>query len=183
MDAPMKFAALWMAATSVTLVAAALALGQTGTRAPALQCGQGDAGRPEYRQLDFWIGEWSVMNGDKKVSEVTVEPILKGCALAETWNANNVGKAMATFNPEANAWEYFWVTDRGRRLYFTQGTMSQNEMRFSYESTQAGGEKRSHHWSLFNLPDGRVRELDVWTTDGGKTWNTGYDYYWSKKSH
>jgi hypothetical protein len=73
------------------------------------------------------------------------------------------------------------VTDRGRRLYFTAGTMIGNEMRFSWEQAQPAGEKRSHHWSLFNLPDGRVRELDVWTVDGGKNWVTQYDYYWSKK--
>jgi hypothetical protein len=71
---------------------------QTPAKAP---CGT------DYRALDFWIGEWTVANGGKKVSEVIVELTLNGCALAEMWRGQSTGKALATFNPDAKAWEYF----------------------------------------------------------------------------
>jgi hypothetical protein len=137
---------------------------------------------PEYRQLDFWIGDWTVYKDKEKLSDVTVENILKGCALAETWTAahGSDGRGLATYNPLDKKWEYFWVADRGYTSHFT-GQLLQDEMQFVIEQPTPDGKTRLRHWSLIKLPDGRVRELSVGSVDNGQHWSTEYDFTWIRK--
>ena len=53
------------------------------------------------------------------------------------------------------------------------------EMRFVFDSVGRDGSPRLNRWSLIDLPDGRVRELALASADGGQTWETSYDLYWS----
>ncbi len=41
----------------------------------------------EYRQFDFWIGRWSVVEGEQPAGRNTIEPDLKRCALFESWTS------------------------------------------------------------------------------------------------
>jgi hypothetical protein len=173
MKKPIRFILVLLTAVWVCSVAGAQA------KAPQPSCKE----RPEFRQLDFWIGEWDVFNKDQKIAEVSIQPVLKDCALEEFWKSprGNDGKGLSTYNPRSQKWEYFWVAANGSTSYFSAGELSGNEMRYPREQVQPDGKVRSRRWSLFNLPDGRVRELSVGSDDGGKTWNTEYDYYWRKK--
>ena len=36
-------------------------------------------------------------------------------------------------------------------------------------------------FSFFTLPDGRLRELSVLSTDNGETWETEYELFWTRK--
>ena len=57
---------------------------------------------PEYRQLDFWIGDWDVSDvGDAKPSmRIAVEEILAGCALKESYRDVNgmVGQSLSAYD-------------------------------------------------------------------------------------
>lgn len=138
--------------------------------------------RPEFTQLNFWVGEWEVFNKDQKLAETVIQPVLKDCALEETWKAarGSDGRGMATYDARLKKWNYFWVSANGTMSHFT-GELMGNEMRFATAQLQPDGVNRLRHWSLISLPDGKVRELSVGSNDDGKTWNTEYDYVWSKK--
>jgi hypothetical protein len=144
---------------------------------------QDPQGHPEFRQLDFWTGNWEVFNKDKKLSEVTIEKILNDCGLAETWTAagtGNDGRGLSSYDALTKKWEYFWVAANGYMSHWT-GALLGNEMRFVREQPNPKGGTRLRHWSLFSLPDGKVRELSLGSTDGGKTWTTEYDFTWIRK--
>jgi hypothetical protein len=137
--------------------------------------------RPEFRQLDFWLGDWEVFNKDQKLSDTRVEHILNGCALAETWQpveAGHAGRGLSTYDPLTQKWEYFWVADNAYMSHWT-GVLIGNEMRFDAEQIKDGVTKL-RHWSLIRMPNGSVRELSVGSSDGGKTWVTEYDFMWRR---
>lgn len=41
--------------------------------------------RPEYRQFDFWIGEWDVQAGGNQAGTNSVQLILGDCVIFENW--------------------------------------------------------------------------------------------------
>src|SRR5262245_13603226 len=75
---------------------------------------------PEYRQLDFWIGDWDVFDlGDSKPSmRIEVEKILDGCALRESYSDVNgmIGESINFYDPGRKQWHQTWVTNRGQVL-------------------------------------------------------------------
>lgn len=143
---------------------------------------------PKFRELDFWVGDWEVFGGPaadaKKSADVLIEKVLSDCALHEVWDSqrdSGDGRGLATYNRLTGKWNYFWVSGGGSTSDFVGTLIDPKQMRFVIEQPTASGGKRLRHWTLFAMPDGRVRELSVGTEDGGKTWTTEYDLYWKRK--
>ena len=179
----MRVRNLWMYffVMSVLCLYSSPLLGQTSPSAKN-PC-QDPQGHPEFHQLDFWAGTWEVFNKDKKLSDVTIEKVLDGCGLAETWTAagnGNNGLGMSSYDALTQKWEYFWVAANGYMSHW-EGSLIGNEMQFVREQPDPKGDMRLRHWSLFDLPDGKIRELSLGSTDGGKTWTTEYDFTWVRK--
>jgi hypothetical protein len=44
---------------------------------------------PEYRQFDFWVGDWDAIENEsgKNIARVPVDRILDGCVLRERYGA------------------------------------------------------------------------------------------------
>jgi tetratricopeptide (TPR) repeat protein len=137
---------------------------------------------PQYRQLDFWVGEWDVFSGTQKVGESSVQLILKDCVVFENWSNLNggAGKSLNKYNPVTRQWEQFWVEDDGTTNYF-KGSLVNGEMRYVFETPSKSGGTLVRHLTFSKLPDGRVRQLSVSSTDAGKTWVTEYDFVYAKR--
>lgn len=138
----------------------------------------------EFHELDFWIGDWVVLNGEDgpKSADVVIEPILGGCGLHEIWTGGQPGgngRGLATYNKRTGNWHYFWISAGGSMSEWTGKLIDGTEMRFVREQLDPDGRTRLRHWSLIDLPDGRVRELSLASLDGGRNWETEYDLYWS----
>jgi len=135
----------------------------------------------EFHELDFWVGNWRVVTPDKALSaNVTVAPILKGCALAEDWMAvhGNNGRGVSTYNVATHRWEYFWVAANGYTSFWT-GQLAGNAMRFEAAQPSPGAASL-RRWNLTRLPDGRIKEEAFFSRDGGKTWPAQYTLYWER---
>ena len=156
-------------------------LATTGQQA-AQPCKDAHA-NPEYRQLDFWVGEWNVFSGKQKVGESSVRLILKDCVVFENWSGSQGGdgKSFNKYDPVAHRWEQFWVSDSGTTNYF-KGSLVNGEMRYVYEMPPAPSRGMlTRHLTFSKLPDGSVRQLSERSTDAGKTWATEYDFVYMKK--
>ncbi len=70
-----------------------------------------------YRQLDFWIGDWEVFGvAGIKAGESKIERILDSCVILESYtNTNNTysGKSFNTYNRQEKQWQQTWVDDKG----------------------------------------------------------------------
>jgi len=129
---------------------------------------------PEYRQFDFWVGDWDVfeVGGPIKVAHARVDLILDGCVLHEDYRGadGHRGQSFSIFDSNRRVWHQSWVTNRGQ-LLMIEGKFEAGAMVMSGEDRAKGARVRGE-WRLEN---GKVRETAVTSTDGGKTWNPWFD--------
>jgi ketosteroid isomerase-like protein len=129
---------------------------------------------PEYRQFDFWAGDWDVFDvgSPSKVAHVRVDRILDGCVLREDYQATDghQGQSFTIYDAGRKVWHQSWVTNRGQMLEI-EGKVEAGEMVLSGEDHAKGALVRGT-WTPVT---GEVRETAVTSTDGGKTWKPWFD--------
>jgi len=141
---------------------------------------------PLFQQMDFTLGIWSV-HDDKggERARVRMEKVLGGCAISESWSSFDgsrvTGLGLFNYSRLLRGWSYAWVSANGTSTMFLGHHVEQNNIRYVTSRPAADGRVRVRHWSLIALPDGRIRELCVATEDGGATWITEYDLYWTRR--
>ena len=133
---------------------------------------------PEYKQFDFWIGDWDVFesNSTGKVARVRVDQILNGCVLRERYEdaAGLQGESFSIYDAERRLWHQTWVTNRGQLLTI-EGTMQRDEMILAGASRNSDGRENLVRGTWKPLDGGGVRETAVTSRDVGKTWKPWFD--------
>jgi hypothetical protein len=139
--------------------------------------------RPECRQFDFWVGEWDVHgpNG-RKAGTNRIEPILNRCALQENWTgaSGSGGRSVNFFHPGRRKWVQVWVNAQGGVIEI-EGEYRDGAMHFTGENTAADGSVELCRASWTLLEDGRVRQFWEQSRDGGETWYTWFDGYYTRR--
>ena len=138
---------------------------------------------PDYRQLDFWLGDWDTFDpGDSatSVARAHVDLIAAGCAVHELYEQTDglVGDSILSFDPVRKLWQQTWVTNYGSLMVIAGGF---KEGVLTLEGTM-------HFRNGTSLPqrvtwkaaDGGVRESSVVSKDGGKTWEPAFDVLFLK---
>jgi ketosteroid isomerase-like protein len=133
---------------------------------------------PEYKQFDFWIGDWNAYdadNPDKVVAHLRVNAILDGCVLREEYKGTDghEGQSFTIYDATRKVWHQTWVTNSGRLLTI-EGTFQNNGMVLSGADQTADGTERRVRGVWKPEKDG-VRESAVTSIDGGKTWKPWFD--------
>jgi hypothetical protein len=154
---------------------AAPALAQTPPKTPLAPPCQG----PEYRQFDFWIGQWDVFGpAGKQVGESRIELHGNGCFLLENWSGKGgvAGKSLNMYDATDKQWHQAWVDSSGSRLLL-DGQFADGKMVLGSSGpnpAQAGQTLQQRiSWSI--NPDASVRQLWETSTDGGKSWSVAFD--------
>jgi len=132
---------------------------------------------PEYRQFDFWVGDWDAFDSDDpktKVARTRVVLILDGCVLREDYEDTNglKGESFTIYDSSRKVWHQSWVTNRGKLLVI-EGKLQTGEMVLSGVDHAVAG--RTLVRGTWKPVDGGVRETAVTSTDGGKTWKPWFD--------
>jgi hypothetical protein len=130
---------------------------------------------PEYRQFDFWVGEWNVTAvgqppGSPTPSDITLEE--GGCAVFENFG-QGAGRSINVYNPGDGLWHQTFVFRTGQRLVLTGGVQDDAMvLSRSFPGAPAGSFDR---WTWTQLSEGRVRQLQEISTDGGVTVQPAFD--------
>ncbi|MGH2566967.1 MAG: hypothetical protein ACRDGA_01410 [Bacteroidota bacterium] len=138
----------------------------------------------EFRQFDFWIGEWEVRNPKgEKVGESSIQLILEDCVVFENYTGvkGYTGKSFNIYNASLKKWQQFWVDAQGGVLEFS-GTYDSGKLAYTAVSTSKDGKTINHRMTFFDMPDKTVRQLWEQSTDGGKEWKTAFDGTYVKKN-
>jgi hypothetical protein len=136
----------------------------------------------EYRQFDFWIGDWDVQapNGQPAGHNlVTLEQ--DGCLLIEHWKSSAGGQTGTSFN-------YYDVRDKKwHQLYLDN---SGNAGAFPAMAGNLSGDKMVlftdpainpvSRWTWYVVAPGKVRQMAEQSTDGQKTWSITWDSIYVK---
>lgn len=171
-----------MSSRALRLIAAAVcaawAAAAPGRATPASRCAAA-----EYRQFDFWAGDWDAYDADdtsKPAARVHVDSIVDGCALREDYRGNNglVGQSLNIYDAVRKVWHQSWVTNRGQLLVLEGGLHDGRMTLRATEPTENGPVLWKADW----IPQagGTVRETAEISSDGGKTWKPAFDMIFKK---
>lgn len=170
-------AALLTAVTMTTTVQ-----GQTQTPASGTKPAPAPCAAPEFRQFDFWAGSWEVTDAQGKPAgrnRISREQL--DCVLIEHWQSESGGTGMSMnyYDPAAQRWTQHWV-GFGTILTMTGGL--RGESMILEGPLQYIGQRRTTilRGTWTPLPDGRVRQHFVESSDGGKTWTEWFDGYYRR---
>ena len=136
----------------------------------------------EFRQFDYWLGEWDVEIGGQKSARSSVQLILDDCVIFENYaTLNNAysGKSFSLWDASAKKWEQRYV-DSGGALHQWTGNLDGDTMRFFWERMQ-GGKKVLGRMSYLREGPDRVRQVLEDSTDGGKTWTSTFDGLYTRR--
>ncbi len=140
---------------------------------------------PEYRQFDFWLGDWEVYDkNDKIAGQSKISLILDSCIILEEWTGTGgyTGKSFNTWNAATRQWQQTWVDNSGGTTEFLRGAGDQGKITFYADQVVGpGGKKFQRKLTFYKLSDDKVRQHGERSDDGGKTWTTEYDLEYRKK--
>jgi hypothetical protein len=142
-----------------------------------------DPSHPEFRQLDFWVGEWNVFDTvGNKVGESSVQKIIHDCVIYENWTGafGPTGKSFNKYNAATKQWEQYWVDEGPTRQYY-KGEYADKRMVYMSDFINPQGQHTLGRLTFFDQPDGTVRQFSEGSTDEGKTWQTNYDFIYRRK--
>jgi hypothetical protein len=144
---------------------------------------------PEQKQLDFWVGEWTLtwpgQNGSAEGHGTnSIKRILDGCVVEETFSGEDSihlrGHSVSIFDATDNKWKQTWVDNEGGYLDFTGG-MQDGQMSFWRNVTRTDGAKSISRMVWRNV----TRDSFDWSwessKDGGKTWQVMWPIHYQRK--
>src|SRR5262245_7172783 len=138
---------------------------------------------PEYKQFDFWIGEWEVTNPQGRLAGTnSIQRILSGCIILENWTGSQggTGKSMNFYNSNTGKWQQVWISGTGGVLELS-GEYRDGAMRFEGKTMKKDQSQTLEKLTFFNLGRDEVRQLWEQSTDGGKTWSVAFDGRYRRK--
>ncbi len=145
---------------------------------------------PEYRQFDFWIGEWEAFgkNG-KKAGDSKISLILDSCIILEEWTSASVsrgiryaGKSFNTYNAITKQWQQTWVDNVGGSTEYLQGSYENGKIIFKTNPFLMTKDTMAvRRLTFFNQGKNTVRQLGEISKDNELTWTTEYDLEYRRK--
>jgi hypothetical protein len=135
----------------------------------------------DFRQFDFWIGEWDAKNtAGVTVGSSSIQLILGSCVIFENWSTPVTnGKSFNIYDITDKKWHQTWVDDKGTFTHYI-GNLVDGKMVYIAD-TVISGKKTLAKMTFSKLPNGDVRQFGENSADEGKTWTTSFDLTYSRK--
>jgi hypothetical protein len=139
----------------------------------------------EFKQFDFWLGDWDVTTAADGVhaGASSISKEMNGCVVWENWTSAGgpyFGKSYNTWNFNLKRWEQYWVDTSGGVMFFHGGLKGDIMDYWTDDVPQSTGGTLLRHLQFFNLGPDKVRQFSQGSTDGGKTWHTEYDLVYAR---
>ena len=131
---------------------------------------------PEYRQFDFWAGDWIVHGKNGNVvgtNRITKE--LGGCLVHERYETERGyrGESLNAYDATRKAWRQSWV-DNGGLVLLLEGGLRDGRMVLEGETRDAAGQAVRNRITWTPNEDGSVRQH--WEVAGKEgQWTTSFD--------
>lgn len=139
---------------------------------------------PEYRQFDFWLGEWDVFTtqGHNPAGTSSIQLIIEQCVLLENWSGGGggTGKSFNHYDTALKKWIQDWVDSQSNSIHF-EGKLENGVMSFYADTRRPDGTPIQRHLQFFRIDAAHVRQFSQQSSDGGKTWATEYDFTYDRK--
>ena len=132
---------------------------------------------PGYRQFDFWVGEWKVVNtSNQQVGTNSVRLLEDGCIVEENWTSGRggqTGKSFNFYNPTTGKWHQSYMDNQGGN-WMMDGEYKEGALKYE-GAIYSPGRTVLVHMTFFNLGPDKVRQWAETSTDQGKSWQVTWD--------
>ncbi len=145
---------------------------------------------PQYRQFDFWLGEWEAFGkSGQKAGDSRISLILDSCIVLEEWTSSSVnrglryaGKSFNTWNASTSQWQQTWVDNTGGSTEYLDGRYAEGKMIFlSRPFPLTGDTVAIRRLTFFNIGHDKIRQLGEISRDNGGQWAIEYDLEYRRK--
>jgi len=133
---------------------------------------------PVHHELDFWLGQWQVVENGEVVATSTIEAVSGGCAIRETYRQKDGyhGMSLSFHDPVLGKWRQTWIDSTGSVGEFS-GSSTDGAMRFEGETHTANGKRVFRKMSLQRDGAG-ILQKSLRSMDGA-TWAPHYEIRYS----
>ena len=136
---------------------------------------------PEIRQLDYWLGNWTMGEGaDKSMSKVSLS--LDKCVFVERWEngTGHVTEKTFAYSQEEKNWYGMFVDNQGRAHAFLDGKVTSDAAEFHGPSRGANGETVLNRLKIIRVAPDKLAEVWEKSTDNGAHWTLAYRAEYSR---
>jgi len=174
MRSPQRFQKILIALALCTCFAAAL---------PAAGEAANCATSAESRQMDFWLGDWTVSYPNApSASTSKVYLDLDKCLLVESWvgGKNHRGMNMFAYSTDDKSWHGMFADNEGR-VHVFEGTANAGSAEFHGLSRGPEGKEFLNRIRLIRVNAGQVEQSWEKSSDKGATWTMEFKGEYSLK--
>jgi hypothetical protein len=127
---------------------------------------------PNSRQLDFWLGHWSVnYPGASAPSTSTVSLDLDSCLVVESWigGKNHTGKNFFAYSKDDQSWHGMFADNEGR-VHVFEGKVQSAAAEFHGPSRTPEGQSVLNRIKIVQVAPHKIEQTWDKSTDKGATW-------------
>jgi hypothetical protein len=168
------------------IAAALCAIFATASAGSAQSPSRPDCSAAEFRQLNFWIGEWDVLDpahsGERVIATSRIVPVVNGCAIQENYDAPSApggayrGTSYSMFDRNERQWHQMYVDVNGTLSWYSGGLEDGGMV-----MTAPGRNGAILRMAYRPHADGTVEQVGTVSSDGGRTWRPGYSYLYRRR--
>lgn len=138
---------------------------------------------PANRELDFWLGNWTVTYPSATSSAMsTVSLDLDKCLIVENWNGGkgHSGKNMLAYSADDKSWHGMFADNEGR-VHVFEGKVTSGVAEFHGPSVGPNGEAVLNRIKVIRETPDKVEQLWEQSTDSGANWKTVFQGEYSRR--
>lgn len=142
------------------------------------------AANPESRQLDFWVGDWTISSGGASSNSTSIVSLsLDSCMITESWDGGkgHRGENIFAYSSGDQGWRGLFVDNEGRAHAFVNGKVSNGTAEFLGPSRGPNGEEVLNRIRVVRLSADKVEQTWDKSTDKGATWSPVFRLEYSRK--
>lgn len=135
------------------------------------------------RALDFWLGHWTVSDGEQPSRATSVVSLQLGeCLVVENWSdaAGHRGENLFGYNLDSKTWSGMFADNRGRIHIFAHGTVAADRAEFDGRSRGARGKMILNRISIVRTTPDEIEQTWQQSADDGGTWTTVFQGKYSR---
>jgi hypothetical protein len=137
----------------------------------------------DSRQLDYWLGNWTVTNANgSEASTSKVYLSLDKCLVVESWDNSkgHIGENMFAYSPGDKSWHGLFVDNQGHVHVFVDGKVESGTAEFYGPSRGPNGENVLNRIRVVRKTVNQVEQTWEKSTDNGGSWTTLFRLEYSR---
>ena len=138
----------------------------------------------EYRQFDFWLGDWQATTDGKVAGYNHIVVMQDSCIIQENWTGADgqyTGTSYNFYDPQDQRWHQTWIDNQGQSLRLSGQLEGKNMVLKSGPMKNQAGETVYHQITWSPHQDGSVRQHWQVAKLQSDEWKTLFDGLYQKR--